>query len=504
MISTLQKDALGNFIGLMNGRVTSKRRLSYLGLASSLLILIGSLSPTSPFTSKVPGSWFFGMPGGLVSLTIIPGVLAQALFYIGALVGIVAWVILIRSVLAKQFTTREIVGFAVLWFPPLLLAGPLYSKDIYSYAAIGEMVSRHISPYLYGPNILGATPYLNTVDPFWGNAPAPYGPLFLWFAGFAATITVHNPFATMLLLRVAAIIAVIVSVFCVVKLAELSGKDRNLTLVLVGLNPLVVFHLASSGHNDAFMIAFVAVGLLALRHNYRIVGVVLISLGASIKIPAILAVAFVAWSASPGNNLKSKLKPSIFYGVVSIATLGISSLVTGIGWGWLSNLGTPGTVRSPAVPTTILADWSYRLSSIVGIPLHVGGWLTLYRGLGFLLAAVVGLFFVFRSDKYTIEKAIGYSFLALVLLGPVIQPWYIAWGLILVASRPTYRTAVGVVAVSIAGMLLGLPDGPMLVSWTGYILLVSAGLVFLANRLGFRVLPANIHGLVFEQQNALS
>ena len=42
-----------------------------------------------------------------------------------------------------------------LWSLPMLVIAPLFSRDAYSYAAQGEMVSHHMNPYLYGPFELG-------------------------------------------------------------------------------------------------------------------------------------------------------------------------------------------------------------------------------------------------------------------------------------------------------------------------------------------------------------
>ena len=69
----------------------------------------------------------------------------------------------------------------------MLVIAPIFSRDVFSYAAQGEMVSHHINPYNYGPFTLGAGPYVNPVDPLWVNTPAPYGPLFLMIDGFFAS-----------------------------------------------------------------------------------------------------------------------------------------------------------------------------------------------------------------------------------------------------------------------------------------------------------------------------
>ena len=48
-----------------------------------------------------------------------------------------------------------------LWILPLLVVAPLFSRDVFSYAAQGEMMSHHINPYHYGPGTLGSGPYVN-------------------------------------------------------------------------------------------------------------------------------------------------------------------------------------------------------------------------------------------------------------------------------------------------------------------------------------------------------
>ena len=71
----------------------------------------------------------------------------------------------------------------VIWAVPLLLAPPLFSRDVYTYAAQGEMVSHHIDPYAYGPNVLGATPFNEMADVVWSGASHRYGPTFLTLDG---------------------------------------------------------------------------------------------------------------------------------------------------------------------------------------------------------------------------------------------------------------------------------------------------------------------------------
>ncbi|HAM01615.1 MAG TPA: DUF2029 domain-containing protein, partial [Acidimicrobiaceae bacterium] len=53
------------------------------------------------------------------------------------------------------------------------------------------MMSHHISPYQYGPGVVGSTPMTRLVDPLWLNTPAPYGPLFMEGDGLLTDLAGH-------------------------------------------------------------------------------------------------------------------------------------------------------------------------------------------------------------------------------------------------------------------------------------------------------------------------
>ena len=66
------------------------------------------------------------------------------------------------------------------------------------------MMSRGISPYLFGPAVLGVNAFSGLVDKLWANATSPYGPLFLWLAGVNATVVHHNELLAVVGFRVLA------------------------------------------------------------------------------------------------------------------------------------------------------------------------------------------------------------------------------------------------------------------------------------------------------------
>ena len=69
----------------------------------------------------------------------------------------------------------------------------------------------------------------------------------------------------------------------------------------------------------------------------------------------------------------------------------------------------------------------------MGIGVGLGGVLTLTRAIGLVAAAVVALYCLRHRDRIGVLGALGLTMLAFVLLGPVVQPWYLTWGIILLA-----------------------------------------------------------------------
>ncbi len=196
-------------------------RPALLGFVAILAVAIGASMPSSPFKLEMPGVWFFGVPS-----TAAPsrwGVyFSLAAVYGGLLLFMRVWWGMLRLYRSRRgVPVRTMLGVFTLWSLPILVIAPLFSRDAYSYAAQGEMVSHHMNPYLYGPFELGNNAYTAPVDPLWGNSPAPYGPMFLQLDGFFARITFHNELATIVLLRLLALVGVLLIAACVPRLARL-------------------------------------------------------------------------------------------------------------------------------------------------------------------------------------------------------------------------------------------------------------------------------------------
>ena len=211
-------------------------RPAILGFIGIVAIIAGVSQQRSPFVLKIPGAWFFGVnaPGATPSSHYL--FFALVAVYGGLVLLMRAWYGIIRTTSQlPQIPVRKLMKVAGLWMAPLIVAPPLFSRDVYSYVAQGEMMSHHISPYLYGPSVLGAPPAVNLVDPLWRNTPAPYGPLFMWIDGALTNLSLHHELIDVVLLRLLSLAGVALIAVCIPILARSMGRKRGVRLHVGGV-----------------------------------------------------------------------------------------------------------------------------------------------------------------------------------------------------------------------------------------------------------------------------
>jgi hypothetical protein len=436
------------------------RRPALLGFVALVAVAVGASLPSSPFKLEMAGTWFFGEPpaGGASQGLMLFGLVAV---YGGLVLLMRVWYGLMKALARRPgVPIKYLAWILVLWLVPMLVVAPVFSRDVFSYAAQGEMMSRHMNPYNYGPFTLGVGPYPNPVDPLWGNTPAPYGPLFLMVDGFLASASFHHELFTVVLLRLFALAGVALIAWCIPKLARAYGRDVGPIFVLAVLNPLVVLTLVGAAHNDAIMVGLLLAGMTAAKYKHPVWGVVLCALAAAIKVPAALGIVYIGWEwMGPGIPWRQRVRPLVTAGLVSGAIMLALSVVSGLGLGWIGNLATPGTVRSWLAPATGIGMALSGLLHLVGLGISQGGVLSVTRVLGLLGAAVASAYLLWNSDRIGGLKALGLSLLLFVVLAPVVQPWYLTWGIILMAPVAVGRLRSLLIVLSIASPFIGLPGG---------------------------------------------
>jgi alpha-1,6-mannosyltransferase len=438
-----------------------------LGLLAMVLILAGASFTNSPFKFNMTSTWFFGEPAqgfsGTPSQTKL--LLSIVLVYGGLLLLMRVWLRLAEVMkLHAGAPVRDLWWILLLWATPMIVAPPLFSRDVFSYAAQGEMTSHHLNPYILGPFSLGSSPYVNPVDPLWWNAPAPYGPFFLFLDGSIAKLTFHNQLATVAVLRLLEVGGVAMIGWGITRLARALRRDPGEAFLLSALNPLVLLTLIGGAHNDAIMTGFLVIGVALAARKKLVAALVMCACATAIKAPAAYGLAFISWTwLGARASVRERLKPIAVAAGVTAATLGVWTWLAGFGFGWVRNLLSNGTVRSWAAPATAVGLIIGRTINAVGFhSISVASVLSVTRFVGFSVAALAAAWLLLHAERRGWVRSLGLALVLLVVLGPVVQPWYFAWGLVLLAASYQGREHFWLLLLSIVGPFIGLPGGSTL------------------------------------------
>ena len=390
-------------------------------------------------------------------------------------------------------TVRATLVTLALWVAPLLVAPPLFSRDVYSYLAQGLMLEAGLDVYRAGPAALGGA-VAAQVPAIWQHTPSPYGPVFLIVARAVTGVVDNHLVAGVLAMRLVAVAGLALLAGCVPVLARATGRPPAGALWLAVLNPLVLIHLVGGAHNDALMVGLLTAGLAAAVRRRPVLATVLVAGAALVKAPAALGLAAVAaiWAAQLPDR-RPGVRASLVVGAVAAAVTVVLTRISGTGYGWIGALSTPISPGNWA-PTGLLGRWTADLLAHddVGAALAQDLW----RWAGILATLVVAALAWTYRQRLGPLTVLGIVLLALVIFGPALRPWYVIWGLVplaVAAREPRVRAALALACAALVPMVL--PGG--FVADGSQVLLAAVGalgggVAFLGVRLALRTstLPA--------------
>lgn len=426
-------------------------RLVARGTLGSTLVLVGGL-----VTATLPRSTpllHVGGPGEvlLVLRGTTPGRMAGlALVLVGLALLATSWLVLCRrlAVRGQDPGGVELVRMTTLaWCAPLLLAPPLFSRDGWSYAAQGMLVTLDISPYTHGPLML-AGPLREAVDPLWMQTPAPYGPLPLAYGGLAADLTA-SPWLLVIAHRGLALVGLALLAWATPRLATWTGADPGLASALVLASPLMLTGGVAGLHNDLLMVGLMALALVQAAERGWVWGAALAGLAAAVKVPGgLVCVGIVLLSLPVGATLLDRVRRSAAVAAVALGVLATAGVATGLGGGWVRALTVPGSVDTPLSVTTVAGNG---LDALTGLAVFHDA--VRLAGLAAALALAAWSLLARRTGRRDVAlAAVGTLMLGLVLLSPVVHLWYFLWAVPFLAARRLSRAAsTALVALSVVG-----------------------------------------------------
>lgn len=399
--------------------------------------------------------------------------IALVLVYAGVAVLLLSWLYLGRAIRRgeEQTDLRSLLITCAWWAGPLVLSVPLFSRDVWSYAAQAHLTASGLDPYRAGPDQLPG-PYLDEVQRVWVDSPAPYGPLWLFAGRLVAMAGSGHVYVTMECVRLLSASGVLLLARYLPRLARACGVDPRGTVWLALANPLLLVHFVSGGHNDALMLGFGIMGLALVAEGSPVAGIAVATLGIAIKAPIVLVLPFAVplWAARI-HRPHAWWRATGLIAAVALPVFALVTLVSRLGLGWLGQLATPGSVRSWVSIPTGLALLGGALGRLLGAGDHTDQLVSAFRLSGQIVSGglCVLLWLRTRDPADPLRRGfgpvglLGIGLLALVAFGPIVQPWYALWPIVVLAAAGlSGRTHALVAGISIWLALLVTPQGATL------------------------------------------
>lgn len=442
--SLAHPEALGDSNAPVHGTVIAKvaRKAILQGFVGSLLMVAGSVGVGWLASSSA----LIRTPVFIMARTSPVGViLCTVMLCLGALLLLRSWLRIAQRIGGWNPSSRPVLRRALwMWAVPMMFSLPLFSRDAYAYIGQGRLMEQGLNPYTNGISALSNYFSLGP-DKLWTEAPTPYGPLWLWIEQGAVWVSASVPELALIPFRLAALAGVILLAVYVPRLAALHGVNPERALWLGVLNPVLLINFIASAHNDSLMLGLVVAGLYFASVKRPVLGIVLITASIAIKPITLIALPFAGllWAGARAGWGRRMLCWSATLGL-SLGLLAAAGLVNGLGFGWLGALQTPGAVWIWYAPVGLLAHTAGFVVGLFGGP---GVPVTdVIQTVGTAVSALAIVWLAVRTPgpglglpapldhetefNKTVLRRMAWAFAAVVVLAPVIQPWYMVWLLV--------------------------------------------------------------------------
>jgi alpha-1,6-mannosyltransferase len=386
---------------------------------------------------------------------------ARGFVFLGLAILLQAWLVLGADLLDDERPSlRSLSWIMAIWSAPLVLAPPMFSRDVYSYYVQGRLLEAGSDPTTMGVGSISGW-FQDGADPMWAESPTPYGPAFLAIERAVASFAHPNAYLAALLLRLASLAGVALLIVFVPKLAAIHGVDPVRATWLAVLNPLVIMHFVSGAHNDSLMVGLLVVAFWFASSCRCVWGAALVGLAFAVKPIAIIALPFIGllW-AGAGASWPQRLKAWLLALLAFALTAASLFLAVDSGYGVLSAaFGTPSGVLTWLSPTTAVGQVIGYLTTAIGVTADNAPAVFVVRAIGTAAALIIIAVLILKPSPRSPVRGAALAIGALVVLGPVIQPWYLLWALPLFAvSGLTHRGMQVAVLVTTAFTVHGMVE----------------------------------------------
>ncbi len=441
------------------------------------MVLAGSVIGSVPHPAG--DHWWFTVPTG-------GGIAAHLAFYAAVALLLAGWAGVGSRAYRGTLTVRTAWVTLVLWGLPFLLGTPLFSRDLYSYVAQGALARIGANPYLVPPAALGHGAVLSSVATVWQHTTSPYGPLFVSLSHVCSSLAGGSLVAQIMAFRALELVGVSLMMVSLPVLARRLGNDPGIALWLGVLSPLALFSFVASGHNDALMVGLMLAGLAVGTGGRLRWGIALCAVAATIKLPAAAAIVFLV--ADECTRAETARRARVIAEAALITVVVVSGITWGAGYGWTwlgpTALHVPTTLRVLITPLVSVGSFTYGVLHLVGVPVARTTMISAAQAVGSLAAVAAIVWMVLHTRGRDAVKLLGLSLLLFVVLSPTLWPWYLMWGIAVLAATSAQRSRSLAVVAASAMLVVGAGGTPLLNGgdyWVTGPILVGAAVWFVAS-----------------------
>ena len=414
------------------------RRAESASIATFSAVALIAATPGSPYHPVLPetqGNGPIGLLANLLLLDELPHGVLIVIGFVAMIAAGVAFLLMLWVAERGEVSTRTVVTLALVYHGVVLLLPLLLSRDVFSYAFYGRILSQYgHNPYVSTPADFPANDLSRFVWNGWRDTPSVYGPVFVWLAA-AITAVFRGLVDVIEAFRFVAVAASLGSLWFVVRLVGRVRPTRQAyAAAMIGLNPVVLFHTVGGGHVDVLVMLAVAAAIYLVATQRELPATVALTVGALVKVsaavPLALLIAYVIARAEPSRRWRvAGAHIGTAAGIAFIAavpfmqtsnpTLGMVELVQHGSW-----------IAPPALVERIFEAVGTAVGGEIG-------------GTAGVVIARLGMFAALAAGRFTIMRQVlrhakegsvsflaaawGWSFLLMMLFSPTLFPWYFAW-----------------------------------------------------------------------------
>jgi alpha-1,6-mannosyltransferase len=423
------------------------RRALWASAASILAMAVVAATPGSPFQPVMPDVEPNGPFRAVSDLLALGRLSPLPLILVGVastVVAATAFLFVLREAWRGRVSVRTVLLLAVAYHVVALMVPLLFSRDVYSYAYYGRMVSTYgDNPYVATPRDYDLNSLFHLTWPGWRGTPSVYGPLFTWLSALLTTAVKAIPGIITAFQAIAAAASVATAAIVARTARRVAPGRAAFATALIGLNPIVVFHVVAGGHNDMLVAMLVAAATAALFAHRRLGAALLLALAMSVKataaIPLALLLVAVAAATSPARRRREL---AVYVGSVAALWLAFAVPFLQLENPTLGTLNVAGN-DSWMAPGQLVVRAAGALAGAVAGDGAVDAGRTaarvaLYAMSAVALAAIARE--VWRRPEARTPAALaaawGWGLLVLILPSPVLYTWYLVWILPLAWALP--------------------------------------------------------------------